>query len=148
MKTKIENNTNMIEAVVENILLWMIMFIGFVSLFFMVLDYSKVLRIKDNMSSLSDYGARMIALNKNESDIITGLNNLKANTVANITSSNLLCNTNTSADNYQAIFNTQTTYTNSVFTTEGANNITSRSVVFNEVNSSQEECTLTISISN
>jgi len=148
MKTKIKKNSNMKDAIVENILLWMIMFIGFVSLFFMILDYSKILRVKDNMSSLSDYGSRMIALDKNESDIISGLNNLKSNTVVDIVAADLVCNTDAGTDNYQAIFNTQTTYTNSVFTTGGANNIVSSSVVFNEVNSSQIECTLTISISN
>ena len=143
MKTECKNR-KMRPAYIENILLWMIMFIGFVTLFFTILDYASVLRIKDNMQGLSDYGARMVSLDKSTSTIVDGLNELKVNGISTIASGNLVCTTDAAQDNYQVIFITQTTYTNTVFTEGGVNNLVAKTVVFNETSSDERTCTLTV----
>ena len=139
-----KKNINTKPAYIENILLWMMMFIGFVSLFFMILDYASVLRVKDNMKGLSDYGARMVSLDKDTTTIIDGLNQLKIKAIGTVTSGDLVCVSDATETNYQIIFSTQTTYSNSVFTASGTNNLVTTSAVFNELSSEETTCTLTV----
>ena len=64
-------------AYIENIILWMVMFIGFATMFFFVIDYATIIRTKDNIDALSDYGANVIAVQGVGTDMIAELNNTK-----------------------------------------------------------------------
>ena len=139
-----KNHHTMKKAYVENIILWMVMFVGFATMFFFVIDYATIIRVKDNMDALSDYGASRIARQGVATDMITELNNIAVSKVNTITSGNLVCTsvTNTPPD-YQVIFITETTNTQIEFY---SSKLTSRRVVFNEVNSQTVTCTLTITL--
>lgn len=141
MKNKKEE---MKPAYIENILIWMVMFIGFVTLFFFVIDYASIVRIKDNMDALSDFGARSIAINGTGTDISAQLNVTSVNAINAITSGNLNCNS-VANNAFQVIFITQATNSSYKFFN---NQLTSRRVVFNEVNSNTVTCTLNITLSN
>ncbi len=134
-----KNNKLNKPAFVEHIILWIIMFTSFISLFFFILEYANILKMQHQLSLMSDVGAKMTSKNINNERIIESLNRLKTKNIANITTNNLNCNTNTNSANYQVTFDVLINYRNSFF-----NNILKRTVVFNETNSSQIDCTLTL----
>lgn len=140
-----ENKEIMKKAYIENVLLWMVMFIGFVTLFFFVIDYATIVRVKDNMDAISDYGSRMVALNGVGADLSTNINGMKVNAINNVSAdTNSICVT-TANGAYQVIFITQTTNTEFKFF---GNQLGSRRVVFNETSTDTITCTLNITLSN
>lgn len=138
------NNTNMKKAVIDQIILWIVLFTIFVGFLFFIIDYSNAIKVKDSADAISDYTARMVALDKDEDDIITGINEIKDDYIAAITVDNLTCNTDTAISNHQVIVNVYATLVNN-FLPAGNNNVHSKTVVFNESSEFQKECFLTLS---
>ncbi len=138
------NNTNMKKAVIDQIILWIVLFTIFVSFLFFIIDYSNAVKVKDNADAIADYIGRMTALNKNTDDIVTGINQIKDDYISNVTASNLVCNVNTAITNHQVVVNVYATIVNS-FLPVTPNNVHSKTVVFNESSEFQEECSLTLS---
>lgn len=145
-KKDITKQHEMKSAVIENIILWMVMFIGFATLFFFVIDYAKIIRIKDNMNALSDYSSRVVALNGtgNLTALATNLNTIKVTAVNTISAGDFNCNT-VNNNTYQVIFTTITSNSSYEFFTD---KLSSTKAVFNQVNSNTINCTLTITLSN
>jgi Flp pilus assembly protein TadG len=137
------NNPNMKKAVIDQILLWIVLFTIFVSLLFFLIDYSSALKIKDNSDAVADYIARMYAQNKDESDIVIGANNIKGSYFASISNGDLNCSINSAISNNQVIVNVYATLVNN-FLPLADNNIHSKAVVFNESSDFQKECSLTL----
>lgn len=134
---------NMKSAVVDQMLLWIILITVFASFLFFIINYSVALRIKDNVDSLTDYGARMVALGRSDAEVVAGLNNIKLSSMADIQEADLNCVENADS-NYQVEFNVLATY-DSTFFEAGANNVQGRAVVFNEVSDLEKVCSLTLS---
>ena len=133
------------KAYIENILLWMVMFIGFVTLFFFVIDYATIVRVKDNMDAISDYGARVVSNSGIGVDLSTNINSMKVNAINTVSANtNTICSTDANGA-YQVIFITKTT--NNEFKFFG-NNLGSKRVVYNENSSDTITCTLNITLSN
>lgn len=144
MKKKIENKKNhsMKDAYVEQVIIWMFLFVAFTSLLFFSINYSTIIRVQDNMNSLSDYGARRVSVNGSGVDIIADLNNMRHGSIKAIIASDLVCTPVT--DNLsKVIFITETVDTSFQFVNE---KLVSRKAVFNEVNSNTVTCTLTIDL--
>ena len=137
LKNKMRN------AVVDQILLWMVLLIGFVTLLFVTIDYSKVMRLKGNNDSLAQQGARLIALGRDTTEVAESLNNIKNLYYANIIADDIVCD-EIVATNYQVIFNVVSTYNDTKVLTF-ADSIHSKVAVFNETNSNEITCTLTLS---
>lgn len=139
MKTK---NKKLKPAYVENIIIWLVIFVGFVTMFFFTINYASILRVKDNMDAISDYGANMIAVNGVDVEMIDQINDIALPLVSNIDSGDLTCNS--VVDNaYQVIFNTQTSNTEYKFYEK---QLLTQRIVFNQVNSNSVTCTLTITL--
>lgn len=138
------NNINLKNAIIDQILLWIVLFTIFVGFLFFIIDYSNTVKAQDNTSAIADYIARMNALDKQESDIVIGINQIKNSYFATVTSNDLNCTTNTGISNYQVIVNVYATMINN-FLSSQANNIHSKAVVFNESSAFQKECSLTLS---
>lgn len=138
------NKKNLKKAVVDQIFLWIVLFTIFVGFLFFIIDYSNTMKVKDNTDAIADYIGRMVALNKNEADIIEGVNRVKDDYFATVDLANLVCNTNNAVSNHQVIVNVYTTLTNSFLPVE-ANNVHSKTVVFNENSEFEKECSLTLS---
>ncbi len=132
-------------AVVDQILLWIVLFIIFVGFLFFIIDYSNAIKVKDNTDSIADYTARMVSLAKSDADITTGLNNIKGDFIATIAPNTLTCAIDTGTSNYQVVIHVYTTLTNS-FLPVSANNIHSKTVVFNEDSQFKQECSLTLTL--
>lgn len=141
MQTKIQKN-NFKPAVVDQILLWLVIFVAFITLLFMTIDYSAVMRLKGNTDTLAQIGARMIALGRTTDEVATSLNNIKSKYYANISGGDIVCN-EVVATTYQVVFNITSKYTNAKVLTV-ANDIESKVASFNESNANEITCTLVL----
>ena len=81
------------KAVVDQILLWTVIFVSFVTMLFVVIDYSMIMRMKGNVDIMSQYSARMIAIGKTDAEIATQLNSMKLSYFSNIVASDISCTT-------------------------------------------------------
>ena len=140
---KVKPKNNLKKAVVDQILLWTVLFVGFVTLLFITIDYSSILRLNNNNDALAQQGARMIALGLENDEVATSLNNLRNDYYAVITEADINC-VEVTDTSYQVIFNVISTYEDAkVLTFE--NNINASSSSFNETSSNEITCTLTLS---
>jgi len=128
--------------VVDQILLWMTLLVGFVTLLFITVDYSAIARLKSNNDALSQQGARMIALGRTNAQTADSLNNIRNNYYAEVSSDDIECD-EVIASSYQVIFNVISTYSDTKILTF-VDDIHARSAAFNETNSNEITCTLTI----
>ena len=136
--------TNMKQAIIDQILLWIVMITFFATFLFFVINYSTALRIKDNIDALADYGARMIALGRTDAEVVAGMNNIKLNSMATIQEADLNC-VEAATSNYQVQMIVQTTF-DSTFLEATPNNVLGKTVVFNEISELEKTCTITVSM--
>lgn len=135
---------NMKNAVVDQIILWIVLFTVFVGILFFIIDYSNAIKVKDNADAIADYTARLVALEKDEDLIIEGINdNIKEDYFASLGTGAISCTEDTSLSNHQVIVNVYTTLTNS-FLPVSSNNVHSKTVVFNERSEFKKECSITL----
>lgn len=145
LKTK-QRQTKMKQAAIENVLVWLLTFIGFGTLFWFIMNYAIIIRIQDNMNAMSDYGANIIANEGIGADIVDRLNQIRASDVQAISAGDVVCNSVLdSPPTYQVIFTTVTTNTNYKFYTQA---LQTTRAVFNEVDDETVTCTLTITLDN
>jgi len=137
-----KQKNNMKAAVVDQILLWTVLLIGFVTLLFITIDYSTILRLKNNNDTLAQQGARMIALGKTNDEVTESLNNIRNIYYAEIASSDISC-VEVTATSYQVIFNVVSTYSDAKVLNM-SDSIYSKVAVFNETDSNEITCTLTL----
>ena len=140
---KQQQKNNMKAAVVDQILLWMVIFIAFVTLLFITVDYSALIRLKSNNDSLAKQGARMVALGRTIDETADSLNNIRNNYYSAITAADISC-IDVVATDYQVIFNVISTYTDTTVITF-TNNIHAKTATFNEVTANEITCTLNLS---
>lgn len=140
-------NTNhkpfMKKAAVELIIVWIALFSVFTTSLFFIINYGAIIRSKNNLDALSEFGANMVASRGPEHDIIDELNSVKARNVNTISSSNLTCERDHNEE-FQIVFLTRTTNTKYKFF-DGL--ISSRRVVYNQLNSDTVSCILTVTLS-
>ena len=132
----------MVPAVIDQLMMWIVIFVSFVTILFFVIDYSMIMRIKGNIDLMSQYAARMISLGNTEDEVASSLNNIKINYFADISGGDIVCNTSATGT-YQVIFNLTGLYVDTNILDQ-QNNILSKKVVFNEINSDEIECSLTL----
>lgn len=140
---EIKQKNNMKPAILDHIILWMILFVSFVILLFIVIDYSAVVRVKNNTDILAHYGARMAALGADETDIATKLNNIKIPYFDTIVAADVNCTTSIPAadEEYQIVFTVTSNYNDAKLLTI-TDDITSRVATFNERSSDYITCDL------
>lgn len=134
------------KAVVDQIALWLIIFLSFVTLMFLIVDYYTFIKAKDKTDTLTTFGVRMVALNKSTTDIVSNLNDLKGDYFQTIYEDNLTC-VDLGTQNYKVILRSNITLKTNRIT---GNNETlySTAVAFNETNPSDINCSLNLSLAN
>jgi Flp pilus assembly protein TadG len=141
---KTNKTKNLKHAFVEQIILWIMLFIAFVGFLFFTIDYANALKVKDNSDAIGDYVARMISLDKPHEEIIQGVNNIKEDYVTPLTVDSLSCTTDNAVSNHQVIVNVYANLVNN-FLPVGNDNVHSKTVVFNEQSEFEQTCTLNLS---
>ena len=150
-----EKKQNMKSAYIEQAIMWMVIFIGFVWMFFFVIDYAIAVKLKENIDSMSKFAARYVANMSDQTtagtnaQLITSLNDISNNKITDVTAGNLSCTIATAAPqntNSQSIFTVRGTYLKGFLSNQGTNNFTSTSIVYNQTNVAQITCTLSVTI--
>jgi Flp pilus assembly protein TadG len=133
------------KAGIENVFIWMILFLGFASLFIFIINYATILRIQDNMNAISDYGANYVAINGRGDNISDQINSMKATSINNVSANtNAICNIDAARPNeYKVIFTTITSNTSYKFY---GNKLSASRAVFNQSSSDTIVCTLEITL--
>jgi len=157
--SNMSKNKEMKPAYIEQMLMWMTIFVSFVWLFFFVLNYATAVRLSDNMDAMSKFAAKYVsslisqtnATITSDQNLIDSLNNIKLTKIATINPNQIVCVVATAAPentNSQSIFTITGTYNKGFLSGQGANNMVSKSVVYNQNNAAQISCTLNITINN
>ena len=131
------------KAIIDQIMLWIVIFVSFATTLFIVIDYYVVLKVKDRSDALANYGVRMKALGKEHDEIITGLNNIKSNYFDDLTENDLSCE-ELDTNRYQVIFTTNISIGTNMFLSDNEK-IYALATAFNEYNSTDQNCTLDLS---
>ena len=129
------------KGIVDQIILWIVLFVSFVTIFLLVIDYYTVIKVKDKCNALANYSVRMKALGKDTATIVAGLNSIKTDFFDTIVEADLTC-TQPGTNDYKVILTTNITFTNK-FLSEGEK-IYSKATAFNEVDSTDTECSLNL----
>lgn len=98
------------------------------------------------MDQLSQFGVRMIALNKDNADIATSMNSMKVSYFADITGDDIVCTETVATagvNEYQVVLTVTSTYTQSRVL-DFTDTIESKIAAFNESNSNFIDCTLAL----
>lgn len=134
------------KAVIDQILLWMVLLIAFISIFFIVIDYATIARLKTNTDLISKYAARMIALDKNKVDIATTLNSIKVPYFDDITSADFICTKETpttGVNEYKVTLEVSAAYSYSIVL-DFNDTIVSKVSTFNEIDEDFVDCKLAL----
>ncbi len=139
---KQQQKNNMKPAVVDQILLWMVIFIAFVTLLFITVDYAALIRLKSNNDALAQQGARMIALGRTVDETANSLNNIRSSYYSEIAEADISC-VEVVATDYQVIFNVISAYSDTTILTFN-DDIHARAATFNETTANEITCTLNL----
>ena len=131
-------------AVIDQIMLWIVLFVAFITMFFLVIDYYMVMKTKDRCDALANYGVRMKALGRSVEQVVEGLNKIKNSYFQTITTDDIECSEDVTQTDYQTIFKVETTFKNMFLSNE--EKIKSKTSAFNEVNHSHIDCNVTLKV--
>jgi len=150
--TENKNQINMKDAYIDQILMMMVVFIGFYWAFMFVAQYAAVLRTHENMDDMSKYGARFVSNHSDQNNVDSdtnlrdGLNNLNLSNIQDVVTNNITCTIATIAPadtNSQSIFITRGTYARGYFS---GRELESKVVVYNQRAPAQITCILNVTI--
>ena len=136
-------NFNSKKAVVDSILLWMVILVGFTSLFLLVTNYTHTLLIKKNVNELAEFASRSKGMGVSTESIVSSLNNMMLKNMINISAGDISCSDDAGVENKrEVIFTVNIPNTSKLL--PSVNLITSSSSSYNDENSVIETCSLTI----
>ncbi len=130
------------KAVIDQIMLWLVIFVSFVIMLFLVIDYYVVVKVKDRCDTIANYAVRMKALGRDDENITLGINNLMINKFDDIKTDDILCS-ETNDEEYKVKFKI---IADVVTTTFSDKTVYSYSSAFNEVNNLSIDCNVTLRV--
>lgn len=124
---------------IDQFLMFMVVFVAFVSMLFLIIGYSNIARIQNNIDTMTGIVARMLSTGKSTSDVANRLNSLKLPYFQTVSTSdiNSVC-----SDGANKIMVTISGSYNAPIL--GAFSLSNTSSAYNEQNSS--DCNVTISL--
>ncbi len=128
-------------AIIDQIMLWIVIFVAFVIMFFMVIDYYMVMKTKERTDALANYSVRMKALGRDDANITEGLNRLKSSYFDTVVEDDLTCN-DLGTESYKVVMKTNI-FINNHFISENKK-IYSYASAFNEYSSLDINCSLNL----
>lgn len=127
-------------AFIEQMLMWIMIFISLIGIFFFIIDYSNILRVKETVDTITNYGVRMKAIGRTEEQLVEGMNRLNK-IFQPIQLADINCYYMGTTE-HQVVFEVTTDFTNKVMT--DGKQIKSYSTAFNEVTEDDVTCQLTL----
>lgn len=145
-KKDITLHENMKPAAIDLIFVWIVLFAMFVSIFFFIINYASIIRTKDTIDALADYGANYIGTNGVGDDLSATMNSIATKSFANINAdTSVICSAPVSNNTFQVTFIVTST-NNSFYFYNGQ--LSSRRVVFNQQDSTGITCNLSVTLNN
>lgn len=142
MDKKKKSPVKMKKAMIDQVMMWLMIFVGFITTMFLVIDYSMINRVKANIDLLSEFGAKSIALEHTEEDIAEKLNTMKSGYFANINPEDINCVV-VENNSYKISFTVIGEYTDTKILSKQSN-IVSKKSVFYDNGTDQIDCTLNL----
>lgn len=136
---------NMKPAAIDIIFVWIVLFGIFVSIFFFIINYTSIIRTKDTLDALADYGANYIGKNGIGDNISNAMNSIATKNFANINAdTSAICNAPVADNTFQVAFIVTST-NNSFYFYNGQ--LSSKRVVFNQDNTGNGiTCNLSVTL--
>ena len=133
------------KGVIDQILMLMMVFVFLVTLFFLVIDYSSVGKVQNQLDMMARQGSRLISLGKDEESVATMINALKTNYFKSVHADDVHCET---AENEKAkvVFNVRGDFQSrfDALGNDGKIAVSSRSVAYNEQSSDEINCSVVL----
>jgi len=131
-------------GILDHIIMQILIFVFFVTMLFLVIDYSSVARVQNLLDTIAQQGARMVSLDRTLTQVANMINANKTDYYLAINSSDITCiSTGSSSQvNFTASGDYNTSF--SILGDSGVVTVVSRSTAYNEVNSSDLNCTISL----
>jgi len=122
---------------IDQFLVFMIIFVAFVSLLFLIIGYSNISRLQNNIDTMANIVARMFSTGKTADDVINRINSVKLGYFATATTGDM--NISCLGSTNKIVVTISSSYDPPVL---GVFNISNTSSAYNEQNSS--DCNVSI----
>jgi len=132
------------KGVIDHIIMQIIGFVFFVTILFLVIDYGNIARMQNLLDTIAQQGARMISLDKTLTQVANMINANRSDYYLAVSSSDIVCVATGSSSqiNFIASGDYNTSFT--ALGDDGVVSVTSGSSAYNEANSSDVNCTISL----
>lgn len=133
-------------AIVDQVMMLMFIFVFLVTIFFLVIDYSSVGKVQNQLDMLTREGSRLISLGKGEDKVANMVNILKTNYYQSVTSDDINCIEDTTKSTNRVVFTVLAPF-HSRFDAIGESgevNVSSTSIAYNEWSNNEINCTVVL----
>jgi len=131
-------------GILDHIIMQILVFVFFVSMLFLVIDYGNIARMQNILDTIAQQGARMISLDNTLTQVANMINAQKTNHFLSVSSSDIVCISSGSSSQVNFIANGDYNTSFSAIGNNGAVSVTSGSSAYNEANSSDINCTISL----
>jgi len=131
-------------GILDHIIMQIIVFVFFVTMLFIVIDYSSIARVQNLLDTIAQQGARMVSLDRTLTQVSNMINANKTNYFLAVNSSDIVCTTTGASSQVNFIAQGDYNTSFSTFGNSGVVTVVSRSTAYNEVNSSDLNCTISL----
>ena len=137
--------TKMRRGVIDQIMMLMMVFVFLVTLFFLVVDYSSIGKVQNQLDMMSRQGSRIISLGKDQDKVVTMINAMRTKYFQSVDADDISCsvlNNNLA----KVVFNIQGAFESRFDTLgdEGSVALSSISVAYNENSTDEVSCSVTL----
>lgn len=133
-------------GVVEQVMMLLMIFVFLVTIFFLIIDYSSIAKVQNQLDMLTREGSRLISLGKGEDKVANMVNLLKTNYYKSVTTDDISCIEDSTLTTNRVLFTVQAPF-HSRFDAIGESGdvpVISTSVAYNEWSSSEVNCTVVL----
>ncbi len=132
-------------GVIDQIMMFMMVFVFLVTLFFLIVDYSSIGKMQNQLDMISRQGSRLISLGKDHENIANMVNTLKTNYFRAVTDDDISCDA-TDNELSRVVFNIQGSFESrfDALGSDGEVTISSVSVAYNENSTDEMNCTVVL----
>jgi len=131
-------------GILDHIIMQILIFVFFVTMLFLVIDYSSVARVQNLLDTIAQQGARMVSLDRTLTQVASMINANKTDYYLAVNSSDITCISTGSSSQVNFIASGDYNTSFSTLGDSGVVTVVSRSTAYNEVNSSDLNCTISL----
>ncbi len=130
---------------IDQILMMMMVFVFLVTLFFLIVDYSSVAKVQNQLDIVSRQGSRLVSLGKSDDRIVSMINSLKTNYFKDVIVDDIVCQSSAN-DLSKVLFKIEGKFHSrfKALGSDGDITVTSTSVAYNENGTDEINCSVVL----